>query len=250
MSRDEEYLLRDKYDGKKTEKFFKDCTRLASGEPLAYVIGWVPFLDTKIFLDSHPLIPRPETEFWVKKAISASLAQEKIPAKILDLCAGSGCIGVSVLAHIKEAHVDFVEIDEHHHETISKNVCENGIDPSRTRIFGGDLFENIADTYDLILTNPPYIDATLGRVADEVLRHEPSRALFGGKDGTEIIERIIANAEKHLAEGGVLYIEHEPEQSTFLNAIAPQYGLMAETCTDQYDILRYTRFTRTGEVSV
>lgn len=250
MSRDEEFLLRDKYNGQKTEGFLADCNRLAKGEPLGYIIGWIPFLDSKIFLDSHPLIPRQETEFWVEKAISTHLVRKGTSSTILDLCAGSGCIGVSVLAHMKDAHVDFVEIDEQHHETISKNVRENGINSSHARIFGGDLFENVTGTYDLILTNPPYIDATLGRVADEVLQHEPSRALFGGKDGTEIIERIIANAGKHLAEGGILYMEHEPEQSAFLNVIAPKYGLMAETRRDQYDVFRYTRFTRTGEVSV
>jgi release factor glutamine methyltransferase len=88
-------LLQDKYNGIQTPEFETDVKRLESGEPLAYVIGWQPFCGTKIFLDSHPLIPRPETEYLVNKIITE--LSDKQNLKILDLCAGSGCIGVALL---------------------------------------------------------------------------------------------------------------------------------------------------------
>ncbi len=103
MTQDEVWLLREKYQGVKTDAFFEDCARLKNGEPLAYIIGSIPFLNTTIFLDAHPLIPRPETEFWVEKAIAHM--NVRAPLRILDLCAGSGCIGVAVLTARKETRV-------------------------------------------------------------------------------------------------------------------------------------------------
>src|SRR3989344_3024544 len=131
---------------------------MEDSEPIAYTIGWIPFIHTKIYLDSRPLIPRPETEYWVDQVIQEIKKSKVEKPKILDLCAGSGCIGIAVLKEIPEAFVDFVEIEEIHHKTIEKNIRENNLDSSHTRIFGGDLFENVLDSYDFILSNPPYIN--------------------------------------------------------------------------------------------
>jgi release factor glutamine methyltransferase len=227
-------------------------------EPLAYLIGNIPFLDTTIFLDSHPLIPRPETEYWVEQAITdiraCALAHARI--SILDLCAGSGCIGVAVLKALEktmqDARVDFAEINAGHHSTIAKNILRNGIDPSRTRIYGGDIFSEIAKVgtqYDFILANPPYIDPKrIDRVQKSVIDYEPAEALFGGTDGMEYISRIIKEAPNYLASPGVLYIEHEPEQTKAIHTLA-QSSLLAlpytscKTYPDQYKTERYTRLT-------
>src|SRR3989338_975059 len=123
-------------------------------KPLAYVLGWIPFIYTKIYLDSKPLIPRTETEYWVDLVIKEIRNSGIKNPKILDLCAGSGCIGVAVLKEIPDALVDFTEIDASHHPTIKKNIRENGLVLSRANIFGGDLFEKVSDTYDFILSNP------------------------------------------------------------------------------------------------
>ena len=147
MNQEQQWLLNEKYNGVKTPEFENDLKRLESGEPLAYVIGWQPFCGTKIYLDSHPLIPRSETEYWAKLVIDEIKTKES--PKILDLCAGSGCIGVSIAKAIPDSIVDFVEIDKSHHTTILKNIKENGIDEKRTRIYGGDLFENVIDQYEL-----------------------------------------------------------------------------------------------------
>ena len=123
MSQDIEWLLKEKYQGEESVAFFADVKRMALGEPLGYLIGHVPFLDTTISLDSKPLIPRPETEFWVEKVITEiKLGSAGAPLRVLDLCAGSGCIGVAVAKAIPGATVDFSEIDAKHLPTITKNL--------------------------------------------------------------------------------------------------------------------------------
>lgn len=240
MDKEISWLLRDKYEGIESEAFFLDVERLKTGIPLAYIIGWVPFLGTKIWLDSSPLIPRPETEFWVQKAIDNIKLGNISNPKVLDLCAGSGCIGVAVLKHVPEAVVHFAEIVDDHHQTIRKNIRENNIDVARTKQIGGDLFEHVTGKYDFILTNPPYIDPKLSeRVQASVVLHEPSQALYGGAGGMEIIERIISEVPKYLSLNGVLYIEHEPEQEEAIKRLAPR----AETLEDQFGVKRYSRIS-------
>ncbi len=246
MTQDEMWILKEKYHGKESEGFFADCARLKIGEPLAYIIGSIPFLNTTIFLDSHPLIPRTETEFWVEKIISEIISFRGLAPKlrILDLCAGSGCIGTAILKAIPDSSVDFVEIDTNHHTTIAKNIRENGIGESRAQIFGGNLFEHITEQYDYILTNPPYIDPKIDRAETSVKKYEPKIALYGGKDGTELISTIIATAPQFLKEQGVLVIEHEPEQSESIRTKALSIGFDALTYPDQFGIQRYTTIHR------
>jgi release factor glutamine methyltransferase len=242
LKQDTAWLLREKYAGEKSEGFFADSERLNSGEPLAYVIGWQPFLDTRIYLDSKPLIPRPETEYWTKKAIER-IAETKPNARVLDLCAGSGAIGVAVAKALPTARVDFAEIDAGHHSTISKNIAENGIDTERTNIFIGDVCASVPhDTkYDYILSNPPYIDRALDRTEKSVKEHEPFLALYGGTDGFETIKRILRDAGEYFTPTSELWIEHEPEQSDAIASLARDLGYRTcETMRDQFDVLRYS----------
>jgi release factor glutamine methyltransferase len=241
---EKEKLLEEKYGGKKCEAFFADLARLGAGEPLSYIIGHIPFLGTTIYLDSHPLIPRPETEYWTEKALADIKDSGKEQLRVLDLCAGSGCIGVAVLKKVPQAHVDFVELEEQHHQTIRKNIKENGIDNTRARIFGGSLFEEIRGMYNFILTNPPYIDPALDRAAGSVRNFEPHEALYGGKDGLVLIRAIIAGASAHLVPDGTLYIEHEPEQATDVRKLAKECGFDPLVQKDQYGVLRYAQLGR------
>jgi HemK-like putative methylase len=238
---EEAWLLREKYNGEHTSEYVVDLERLRRGEPLAYVIGFVPFLDTRIYLDSYPLIPRPETEFWVEKAIS-SLKDTPMP-QVLDLCAGSGCIGVALAHALPAVRVDFAEIETRHHTTIERNVMQNGIEKSRTHIFDGDLFGSIIPNqqYSAILTNPPYIDPNIDRTEESVRSHEPHLALYGGEHGFEIIERIIKSAPNYLKSDGTLFIEHEPEQEAMIARLATLSDY--RSCVahkDQFEVVRYS----------
>ncbi len=243
MQTDEDWLLSEKYRGEKSCGFFTDCKRLANGEPLAYVIGYTPFLDCTISLASHPLIPRPETEYWVEKAITAIKKAGEAELRelhILDLCAGSGAIGVAVAKAIPDSWVDFGEIDPAHLPTITQNLTSNNCNASQSKIMQSNLFEHITQTYDFILTNPPYIDPALDRTQTSVKDFEPHQALYGGHNGMELIANIIAQAERHLIPKGQLWIEHEPEQASTISLLASEFGFQCTSYHDQYHVIRYS----------
>ena len=303
MTHEEKWLLKEKYQdvesnlsAAQAEAFHVDCARLESGEPLAYVIGYIPFLDCKIYLNFHPLIPRSETEFWVEKAISeikssviangarqstinnANVGVDCQPAqacfvprndyeknehnlrgetpkiqtyqdsayvKVLDLCAGSGAIGAAVAKAVPETEVTFAEIDPALLPTIEKNFFTNiainrDIGEACYKILQSDLFENISEKFDFILSNPPYIDADAGTVETSVAEHEPHLALFGGRLGLELISRIIVEAPTHLSTTGQLWLEHDPKQVEAITALAKQNGLTITTHHDQYKIPRFS----------
>lgn len=246
-SQDIQWLLSEKYNGEKTDAFYADCKRLALGEPLAYIIGFSPFIDCKIWLDSHPLIPRTETEFWVHECIKAieasatlSLGLEDRSLRILDLCAGSGCVGIALAKHFPTARVEFSEIDERHVATITKNLIENDIGTDRTVIHHTSLFDGISGQFDFILSNPPYIDEQNSRADISVVDHEPHLALFGGKDGLETIRDIVDNLRSHLAPGGQLWLEHEPEQLVKIAMMAERNGFTSANYQDQYGVERFS----------
>lgn len=250
MSQEIEWLLKDKYKGEKSDAFFADCKRMALGEPLGYLIGHIPFLDSTIYLDSKPLIPRPETEYWTEKVISDIKTNYPVQhpeettgsdqLRILDLCAGSGCIGVAIAKDIPDAIVDFSEIDETHLPTITKNLEENGIDQTRTHLYHSNLFEAFSGTYQYIVSNPPYIDTTLNRVDESVIKNEPYVALFAGEGGMDVITQIIQEAPKHLERYGQLWLEHEPEQAEAIRNLAREHKFICTTHKDQFEVERYS----------
>lgn len=241
---EKDWLLEEKYHGKECPEFFTDIKRLKKDEPIAYIIGNIPFINSEIYLDSHPLIPRTETEFWVEKIIKKINTTQ--PIKILDLCAGSGCIGIALLKNISSCIVDFAEIETKHHLTIQKNITINKIKEERTFITGGNLFENIKNKYDYIFTNPPYINKSLERTDKNVDTHEPHIALYAEDNGLKIIKKIIKKALVYLTETGVMYIEHEPEQTSAIHEAGKETGFSCTTFVDQYKVERYTQFIRTN----
>ncbi len=242
-------LLREKYENVETEEYRKDLVRLAEGEPLAYVIGWMPFLDTKIWLDSRPVIPRPETEYWLEQAIRTFGPRRSKSGsgslKVLDLFAGSGAVGVAVLKHAPNAAVDFGELETRHFSTIEKNVRENKTQETRTGVIETDVYSDIQDAYDYIFANPPYLsEGRRARVEESVLRHEPSEALFAEESGFLLIRKTIEGAQEHLRPAGALWIEHEPEQAEPVKRLGETLGFSTETRMDQYGMARFSVLTR------
>lgn len=194
-----EQLLREKPHASK-----EDVARLEAGEPLAYVIGHQPFLGLSIGLASRPLIPRPETEWWAEE-LAARIKNEKLTA--LDLCAGSGAVGLALLAHCPAVRVSFGELVPEHVEQIKENLEANSLDAGRADVRQGDLFAPFAgERFDIIAVNPPYIPEPRELDAS-VTEFEPHEALFSGEDGLEVIRRIAAEASSYMNEGGELWME-------------------------------------------
>ena len=247
------WLLRDKYHWTPTQihdfsqtsaelspEIQKDLERLETGEPIQYVIGWVNFLGCHIDLSYQPLIPRPETEFWVEQVIKNVKAEGgEQPKKILDLCCGSGCIGVALLKHLPESHVDFVDISNTALQQTQHNLQLNDIDNSRYTIIQSNLFEQLHDnTYNLILTNPPYVDPQAK--LDSGLHFEPPEALFAQNHGLALIEQIISSYQNHLKSNGKLYMEFGMGQEKEIAEFCKKnHYKNPEFHKDQYGIVRW-----------
>jgi len=213
--------------------------RKAKGcEPIEYSKGFCRFLGCKIDLSFKPMIPRLETEFWVKKAIQdINLPRAKSREKIdvLDIFAGSGCIGIAVLKNCPEQcrRAVFSEIDKNLIKQIKINLKINKINPTcpeqgrgkRYKVIQSDIFKRIKGKYDYIFANPPYV-ATSRKylVQNSVLDFEPQTAIFAGNDGLFYIKRFLKEAKKHLKNYGKIYLEFDHFHKGELEKILPKSG--------------------------
>ncbi len=271
MTKDEQWVLEEKYGGTPGAAFESDKGRLALGEPVAYVIGSQPFLGLTVYLDSHPLIPRSETEWWTEQLITTLTPQSTTgaisealrrptgraggkflaknysvlrnhasgaPLTFLDLCAGSGAIGCAALKTLPDAHVTFAEIEPAHKETIIKNIRENNLDSDRAEIVVGDLFAPLANRrFDVIACNPPYIP-TARSLEKSVADFEPPAALFSGSEGLDLIRRIALELPAHLTERGSAWIECDSAHADVAAALFSAQGFSTEVRNDQYGVQR------------
>lgn len=203
-----------------------------------YARGSVPFLGVTVRLDSQPLIPRTETEYWAEHAIKS--APSATPLRVLDLFAGSGAIGLAVLAHIPYSHVTFAEIKPQHLLTIQKSIDVNGFDPSRTTLLESDVWSAVTGVFDIVVANPPYISRERNTAEDSVLSAEPHEALFADDDGFSLIQKTIEGLSEHLTPNGALWIEYEPYQSERLRALGALYGFSVAMKRDQYNVERFS----------
>lgn len=207
-------------------------------KPLAYIIGFVPFLDLKIKVAPPILIPRPETEEWTGQLITALQPYSDKIHKILDLGAGSGVIGLSLARSFPHAQIFAADINPHALALTQENAQLNNVTNITT--IESDLFSQLTEhsPFDLIVSNPPYIDPALQINLDHSVAHwEDHRALFSNKEGLEIIEKIMNDGSKYVSRTDLPYqlvFEHDGTQQEAIAQLAQQHGWHCSTKKDLF----------------
>lgn len=211
---EKEWLLDEKYNGKVTDEYEKECVLIDQGMPVAYLIGNIPFLGCYIDLSYKPLIPRAETEYWV----DLFTKQARDDTDILDIFAGSGCIGVAAAKLLPGSRLDFAELNPENIKQIQKNLEINQVNGS---VFESDVFKNVPPKkYDYILANPPYIsEKRKNTVQESVQQNEEHGALYASDDGLYFIKQLIEQAPNYLKPNGKLWIEFDPWQEKLLDEL-------------------------------
>lgn len=193
--------------------------------PLQYLMGSCEFMGYPFFVDERVLIPRQDTECLVEKAVELirdSQRNGKEAPQVLDLCTGSGCIGISIKKLCPKAVVTLSDVSEGALEVAGRNAEALEAEVS---LIQSDLFEKIRGKYDYIISNPPYIPTkVIEGLMPEVRDYEPHLALDGTADGLFFYRKIVQEAEKYLKEGGVLLFEIGQEQGADLTEIMEKQG--------------------------
>ena len=219
------------------EKYFRFLKRRLEGECVAYILGRREFRGLDFTVNHTVLVPRPDTETLVEAALEyvdgfspAAAGRREKPFTVFDLCTGSGAVAVALKKERPSLSVTASDISAQALETARLNAARL-LDAAPSGLSGGldgrcavgfiqsDLFENITDRFDMIVSNPQYVPAKeIDSLAPEV-RREPRLALDGGADGLALIRWIIALAPDHLAPGGILILEADPRQMPAIGAL-------------------------------
>jgi release factor glutamine methyltransferase len=221
-----------------TEQFLEEDLRIrfknlvarhASGEPLNYLTGEREFYGLAFRVSPAVLIPRPETEILVEKAIEL-LQNRSSPARFVDVGAGSGCIAVTIAHEVPSSTGWAVDISAAALEIAHENAGRHGV-AGRIHFVQGDLLECLLpeSCFDFILSNPPYVPIEeCDNLPSDVRDYEPHLALFGGESGLEIISRLIPEASSRLVPGGYLLLESGASQAERIRMLAEKAGMSIE----------------------
>lgn len=203
-------VLRDKI-----EEFNKYIDKLIKGEPIQYIIGKQYFMGFEFVVNKNVLIPQPDTEILVEKTIEIARMYEK--PKILDLCTGSGAISISIAKLISDVKVFASDISKEALKVAKLNDKEN-----KVTFIESDMFKNIKEKFDIIVSNPPYIKTEEVKTLSKEVQNEPMLALDGGQDGLMFYRDIIENAHNHLTPNGYLCLEIGEDQREEVTDIIKQ----------------------------
>ncbi len=174
--------------------------------PTAYLTGRAWFAGLEFSVDERALIPRSPIAELIHNRFSSWISEA--PTAALDLCCGGGCIGIAMAHAFPDCKVDAVDLSHDALELARINVAKHGMG-AQVRLLEGDLFTPLTtkEKYDLIVSNPPYVDASdMRKIAPEFI-HEPRMGLAAGDDGLDIVDKILAHAKDYLVTDGVLIVE-------------------------------------------
>ena len=227
LDKEKEYLIihSDKEISNELYELYKTkIERLKNHEPIQYILNHQEFMGFDFFVDSNVLIPQPDTENLVEEVISIAnkIKKEKSEIRILDLCTGSGAIAISLAKLLGSKVLVYAsDISEKALKIAEENSMKNS---ANILFFKSDVFKEISELYrfDVIVSNPPYIETETIKTLSEEVKREPIIALDGGKDGLDFYRQIVMEAKKYLNSKGYLAFEIGYNQKLALEEIFEQ----------------------------
>ena len=212
-------------------QYLEYINQIINGKPLQYITHEQEFMGFKFYVDENVLIPQPDTETLVERAIEIVKDAQPITENIdvLDMCTGSGAIAVSIAKLCKDIKICALDISDEALEIAKKNAFEN---KANVEFFKSDMFKNISKNakFDLIVSNPPYIKENVISTLSKDVQNEPHIALSGGIDGLDFYRIIANNAYKYLKYQGTVRVEIGYDQEESVEELFEQ--------THQYDKIR------------
>ena len=199
-------LAHPEYELSEQEKniFARYIKRKANGEPLSHIVGFQPFCGMDIIVSPDVLTPRPETEELVE--LFSALFDRKAPLTILDMCTGSGCIALALAAKFPKSQILAADISAKALAVAQENI-KKFRRQEQVHLLQSNVWENVQGTFDLIVSNPPYIPSEIVDTLTREVLCEPRLALDGGADGLDVVREICNAADSYLNPGGILALE-------------------------------------------
>jgi release factor glutamine methyltransferase len=212
----------------------KKIQRRLKFEPVAYIIKEKEFYSLNFFVNKNVLIPRPETELLIELGIYYSESN----TKLLDLCTGSGAIAISLKYNRPDIEIYASDISKKAIYVAKKN-SSSILGNNAIKFFTGDLFEPFENIkFDVIISNPPYVDPNIIDQLQKDLSFEPEIALFSGNNGKSHIEQIISSSKKYLTKKGILLLEISGEMKDFIKEKGEKENFLVSILSDYAGIPR------------
>ncbi len=200
------------------EQYRRALEQRAVHVPLQHLLGYQDFMGLRFQVNEHVLIPRQDTEILVEEA----MRYLHDGMRILDLCTGSGCILLSLLHYSNDCEGTGVDISKEALQVAAQNAELLGI---KADFLESNLYEKVTGKFDLLVSNPPYIErAVIPTLMEEVRKYDPYIALDGGEDGLDFYRRIIGGAQDYLKRGGQLLLEIGSEQAQAVSELLCEAG--------------------------
>lgn len=186
----------------KVNKYNNYLQKIIKGSPIQYITKHQQFMALDFYVDENVLIPQPDTEVLVEEGIKIIKEQNM---EVLDLCTGSGAIAISIAHYCQNSTVTATDVSKEALEIARKNANLNNVN---IEFIESNLFDKLTErSFDIILSNPPYIETDIIKTLEKDVQAEPHLALDGGKDGLEFYKKILNEAHKHLKTNGYLMLE-------------------------------------------
>ena len=183
-------------------KYFSLLDSIIDGKPLQYITNKQEFMGLDFYVDENVLIPQPDTEILVCEVLD--ICKSSDVSSILDICTGSGAIGISIAKNVSGAVVSASDISTAALSVAKRNALSNNVD---VNFIESDMFENIHEKFDIIVSNPPYIKTSVINELSKDVQNEPHIALDGGEDGLDFYRILVEKSKEYLNNGGMLLME-------------------------------------------